>query len=201
MRVFTHLCNAGFTFAKSGGVGNPSAWSQLGKVKAMASRHGKRNGRSKRGRVTRRGAAGLSASAGAFLAFGMGPLANAPAAHADDFGVLDAIVNSLSAADPGLHAGLDGWLTGLEASLGAASSLDPSSGLDAAVGGASASATEPFAAFWQGLEQDWITSSYGTHVDTALNGWADHALPALASNPDACGLICNGADGTALEPN
>src|SRR6201996_9808276 len=137
MRVFTHLCNAGFTFAKSGGVGNPSAWSQLGKVKAMASRHGKRNGRSKRGRVTRRGAAGLSASAGAFLAFGMGPLANAPTAHADDFGILDPIIGSLSSAAPALGSGLDGWLASLDASLGAASAVDPTSGVDAALSAAS----------------------------------------------------------------
>src|ERR1700761_5003091 len=160
MRVFTHLCNAGFTFAKSGGVGNPSAWSQLGKVKAMASRHGKRNGRSKRGRVTRRGAAGLSASAGAFLAFGMGPLANAPTAHADDFGILDTIIGSLSSATPALGSGLEGWLAGLEASLSAASAADPTAGLDGAL--SAASTADPTA----GLES---ALSAGSAFDTATS--------------------------------
>ena len=49
-------------------------------------------------------AIGLGGSAGAFLALGLGPLANAPTAHADDFGILDSILDpivaSLTAADP-----------------------------------------------------------------------------------------------------
>ena len=151
---------------------------------------------------------------------GLGPLANPPAAHADDFGILDTIIGSLSSADPALGSGLDGWLASLDSALGAASTVDPTSGLDtalsaastldptsgvdAALTGASAldttSATTPFAEFMQSLEQDWINSSFGTHVDTVLNTWAEHANHALAAS-NSCGVICNGADGTALDPN
>ena len=95
-------------------------------------------------------AIGLGGSAGAFLALGLGPLANAPAAHADDFGILDTIIGSLSSADPALGSGLDGWLASLDSALGAASAVDPTSGVDAAVCWGvcrldTTSATTPFA--------------------------------------------------------
>jgi len=96
---------------------------------------------------------------------------------------------------------LDGWLASLDAALGAASSVDPFSGLDTALGAAStvdpsssldtalsgasivdpASATDPFTAFWQGLEQDWISSPFGSQVDGSLNAWAAQADPAAFS--------------------
>jgi hypothetical protein len=43
------------------------------------------------------------------------------------------------------------------------------------------------------LEQDWITSSLGSQIDSALNGWFAQADPAALG--DSCGLICNGTDG------
>src|SRR3984957_18109427 len=55
----------------------------------------------------------MGGSAGAFLALGLGPLATAPAAHADPFDViLDPIINSITSALP--------------------SALDPLAGLDLA---------------------------------------------------------------------
>ena len=105
----------------------------------MAGKHnakGNRQSRKAKGRRRSR-AIGLGGSAGAFLALGLGPLANAPAAHADDFGIIDTIIGSLSSADPALGSGLDGWLASLDSALGAASTVDPTSGLDAALGAAS----------------------------------------------------------------
>ncbi len=49
------------------------------------------------------------------------------------------------------------------------------------------------------LEQGWINSNFGGHVDTVLNNWAEHANPALADS-DSCGVICNGTDGNARTP-
>jgi len=49
----------------------------------------------------------------------------------------------------------------------------------------------------QGLEQDWITSQFGTQVDTSINTWADKVDPSLVG--DSCGLICNGADGLGFD--
>ena len=81
----------------------------------MASRNSsKRNQRSSKAKARRRRrAVGLGGSAGAFLALGLGPLATAPAAHADPFDViLDPIINSITSALP--------------------SALDPLAGLDLA---------------------------------------------------------------------
>jgi hypothetical protein len=79
----------------------------------MAGQHSKRNRRSRNAKARSRNAIGLGAGAGAFLALGLAPLANAPTAKADDFGILDSnldpIVASLSSADPALGAGLDGY--------------------------------------------------------------------------------------------
>ena len=58
----------------------------------------KRNQRSRSAKASRRRALGAGTTAGAFLAFGMAPLATAPAAHADVFDVIiDPIVNSILA--------------------------------------------------------------------------------------------------------
>ncbi|MGC1739175.1 PGRS repeat-containing protein, partial [Mycobacterium sp.] len=81
----------------------------------MASRNSsKRNQRSSKAKARRRRrAVGMGGSAGAFLALGLGPLATAPAAHADPFDViLDPIINSITSALP--------------------SALDPLAGLDLA---------------------------------------------------------------------
>src|SRR3984957_3655880 len=69
-----------------------------------------RHTRSKRNRQSRsaqgrRRVVGWGTSAGAVLAFGLGPWGVAPAAHADEFEViLEPIVNALSGVDPLLGA-------------------------------------------------------------------------------------------------
>src|SRR5258707_14352524 len=45
---------------------------------------------------------GAGTAAGAFLAFGMTPLATAPSAHADDFGLGDLIANLVTGGTAGL---------------------------------------------------------------------------------------------------
>src|ERR1700735_3767699 len=86
----------------------------------MASQHNtnnnKRNQRSRNAKASRRRVLGAATTAGAFLAFGMYPLASAPAAHADVFDVIiDPIVNSILSS-----------ITSLDALAG----IDPSSALD-----------------------------------------------------------------------
>src|SRR6202012_5193559 len=90
----------------------------------------KRNRRSRNAKVFRRAVVGLIASAGAFLAFGMTPLAMTmtPSAHADEFDVIiDPIINSISSIDPTLAVDMTGWLASLDSALAAASTFDPSS--------------------------------------------------------------------------
>src|ERR1700744_3751546 len=85
----------------------------------MAGQHSsRRNRRERTAKAGRRRAVGLGTSAGAFLTFGMGPLATAPAANADEFDLItDPIINSLS----GSLAGAVDSFAGL---------ADPSAGLD-----------------------------------------------------------------------
>ena len=176
----------------------------------MAGKHsskGSRQAKKAKGRRRTR-AIGLGAGAGAFLTLGLGPLANAPAAHADDFGldsIIDPIIASITSADPALGASMDGWMASLDAAFSTTSAVDPASALEGALGAAStvgsSAAADPFAAFWQGLEQDWITSPFGSQVDTVLNTWAEQANPAAVEAAASCGLICNGADGTAISPD
>src|SRR5271155_2918724 len=88
----------------------------------------KRNRRSRNAKALRRAVVGLIASAGAFLAFGMTPLAMTPSAHADEFDVIiDPIINSLSSVDPTLAVDMTGWLANLDSALAGASSVDASS--------------------------------------------------------------------------
>ena len=82
----------------------------------MAGQHNnKRNQRSRNAKARRRRVLGAGTTAGAFLAFGMTPLATAPAAHADVFDVIiDPVINSIL-----------GSITSLDALAG----IDPSSAL------------------------------------------------------------------------
>ena len=75
----------------------------------MAGRHSsKRNRQSRRAEARhRRRVVGLGWGAPALLAFGLGPLGVAPAAHADEFDVIfDPIINAVSSVDPTLGADL-----------------------------------------------------------------------------------------------
>ena len=69
----------------------------------------KQNRQSRNAKARRRRVVGLGMSAGAFLAFGLIPLATAPAAHADEFElIIDPIINSLARVDllPPLSSGV-----------------------------------------------------------------------------------------------
>src|SRR5581483_6993525 len=77
----------------------------------------------------------------------------------------------------------------------AVNAADPTAGLD--IGALSdAGGASPFDAWMHGLEQTWITSPLGQQVDTLLNDWFNQADPAADTTGGACGLVCNGADGT-----
>src|SRR5271155_1420857 len=93
----------------------------------MAGRHSaKKNHRSRSAKARRRRAVGLGTGAGAVLAFGLSPLASAPAAHADELDViLDPIINSLASIDPTLAADATSLLSTLDTALSGASSADP----------------------------------------------------------------------------
>ena len=79
-------------------------------------KNNKRNHRSRNAKARRRQVLGAGTTAGAFLAFGMTPLATAPAAHADVFDVIiDPIINSMLSS-----------ITSLDALVG----IDPSSAFD-----------------------------------------------------------------------
>src|ERR1700722_2225064 len=175
---------------------------------AMAGQHSKKN-RAAKGKGRGR-ALGLGGSAGAFLAFGLSPLAGlaaAPAAHADGLdAIIDPILNSILSSVTSFDAllGVDPSSLGDLALPTADVAAVAPSGWEALFGdftnpvsdvGTAASATDSTSAFWQGLEQDWIGSSFGQQIDTSLNSYYDQVDPAASSASGACGFICNGANG------
>ena len=180
-------------------------------------KHSKRNRKAEKGKARRRASVlGLGAGASAFLALGLGPLASVPTAKADILTdwvdlIIDPAANSLAGAvnpaeffDPSVFSGALTDLfspNGLESLFGDLSSVSSAVALPESAAattdlGSAASTADSFSSFWQGLEQEWINSSFGTQVDSSLNAWAAQADPALSTS-DACGLICNGADGSA----
>src|ERR1700755_3265837 len=107
----------------------------------MAGKHsGKKNRRSGKGKARRR-ALGLGGSAGAFLAFGLSPLAglaSAPQAHADGLdAIVDPIINSILSS-----------VTSFDALLG----IDPSALGDLALPATDVAATAPSG--WEALFGD-----------------------------------------------
>src|SRR3984885_6996484 len=175
----------------------------------MTGRHSKKNRQSGK-RKARRRALGLGGSAGAFLAFGLTPLAGlaaAPQAHADGLdAILDPILNSILSSVTSFDAllGIDPSSLGDLALPATDVAAVAPSGWEALFGdftnpvsdvGTAASATDSSSAFWQGLEQDWINSSFGQQIDSGLNSWYDHVGPAAPSAWGPCGFICNGAEG------
>src|SRR6201987_440035 len=185
----------------------------------MSGKHEKKSRSAKAKAKARRRAIGLGSGAGAFLALGLGPLAGAPTAKADIFDdILDLAVGAAATSaitavnptdffDPSVFAGLltdlsspAGWET-LLGDLGGVSStaltVPTDTGAAAGDAGSAAAAVDPSTAFWQGLEQDWINSSFGQQVDSALNTWGAQVAPAATTTAGDCGLICNGVDGTS----
>ena len=175
----------------------------------MGGKHSKGNRQAAKAKARRR-ALGLGGSAGAFLAFGLTPLAglvSAPPAHADGLdAIIDPILNSILSSVTSFDAllGIDPSSLGDLALPATDAAAVAPSGWEALFGdltnpvgdvGTAASVTDSTSAFWQGLEQDWINSDFGQQVDTGLNSWFEQADPAASAVGGACGLICNGADG------
>ena len=139
----------------------------------MAGKHsGKKNRQSGKGKARRR-ALGLGGSAGAFLAFGLTPLAglaSAPPAHADG---LDAII------DPILNSILSS-VTSFDALLG----IDPSALGDLALPATDAAAVAPSG--WEALFGDFTNpvSDASTVAGTAASVSRFHVLD-VAAGPGA----------------
>src|SRR6202042_3969414 len=135
----------------------------------MAGKHSKKDRRA--GKAKARGRAlGLGGSAGAFLAFGLSPLAglaSAPPAHADGLDVIvDPIINSILSSVTSFDAllGIDPSSLGDLALPATDAAATAPSGWEALFGdftnpvsdgGSAASAADSTSGFWQGLEQDW----------------------------------------------
>src|ERR1700727_3235736 len=176
----------------------------------MAGKHSGKKNRAARAKARGR-ALGLGGSAGAFLAFGLSPVAgcaSAPPAHADGLDVIvDPIINSILSSVTSFDAllGIDPSSLGDLALPATDAAATAPSGWEALFGdftspvsdaGTAASLTDSTSSTWlQGLEQAWINSDFGQQVDTGLSSWFEQADPAASAVGGACGLICNGADG------
>src|SRR6202000_1270977 len=150
----------------------------------MAGRHSKKNRRAARDKArARRAALGLGSSAGAFLAFGLTPLASVPPAHADGLDVIiDPIINSILSSVTSFDAllGIDPSSLG-DLALPAPDAATATSGWETLFGdltnpvsdaGTAASVGDSTSStFLQSLEQDWINSSFGQQIDTMLNSY------------------------------
>jgi hypothetical protein len=128
---------------------------------------------------------GLGASVAAFLAFGLTPLASAPAAHADiDF--LGDIIDPLFGIDP---------TAGADSSVGWDSFWGDLGLGDTTAGAAGSAAADPLEGFYtsiHGFVEDYMQSPAGETIDGFINTFYAG---------DACGFICNGVDGTAADPD
>jgi hypothetical protein len=158
----------------------------------MADRRGTKHNPHSRTAMThrRQHAVGLTGAISMFLTLGLGPLANAPKATADEFDVvIDQVLNAITASLGDLAAGSAAVPELGSLSLGA---TEPAAGvgLGSLPDVGSAAAASPADAL-QGLEQDWINSSFGQQFDTLINSWFNLVDPSSS----ACGLICDGVDG------
>src|ERR1700724_2790531 len=122
----------------------------------MADRRGtKQNPHSRKAMIHRRQrAVGLTGAISMFLTLGLGPLGNAPKATADEFDVvIDQVLNAIPASLGDAAAGSAAVPELGSLSLGATEST-----------AAAASSADAL----QGLEQDWINSSFGQQFDTLI---------------------------------
>ncbi|HEY4794087.1 MAG TPA: alkaline phosphatase family protein [Mycobacterium sp.] len=158
----------------------------------MADRSGsKHHPHSRKAMIHRRQrAVGLTGAISTFLTLGLGQLANAPQAKADGFDVvIDQVVNAITNSLGDVAAGSAAVSELGSLGLGATEST-AGVGLGSLPDVGSVAAASPADAL-QGLEQDWINSSFGQQFDTLINSWFNLADPTSS----ACGLICDGADG------
>ncbi len=159
----------------------------------------KRNRRSRSAKARRR-IVGLSSGVGAFLALGMTQLATAPTVKADGFdAILEPIINSITSSLGDVAAGSAAVPELASLGLGATEST-AGVGLGSLSDVGSVAAPSPVDAWLQGLEQAWINSSFGQHVDTAINDLFNHVDPNADPTAGACGLVCNGADAQGAQP-
>jgi endoglycosylceramidase len=129
---------------------------------------------------------GAGTAAGAFLAFGMAPVAPAPSANADGLdAILDPILDSLSSLAPALTTDLTSMVA----------SVDPSFAAEGAASAALPAAEDSATLFQQYVytpletaAQAWIASPTGEQVDGFLNSTFGEFL------------IGNGAAGTETDP-
>jgi Phosphoesterase family len=159
----------------------------------MADRRGSKHNPHSRKAMThrRQRAVGLTGAISMFLTLGLGPLANAPKATADEFDVvIDQVLNAITASLGDVAAGSAAVPELGSLSLGATEST-AGVGLGSLSDVGSVAAASPGDAWLQGLEQDWIDSGVGQQVDTLINSWFNLVDPTNG----ACGLICDGADG------
>src|SRR6201996_2145904 len=125
----------------------------------------------------RQRAISLTGAISAFLMLGLGQLANAPKAKADEFdAILDPIINAITGSLGDVAAGAAAVPELGSLGLGATESV---------------AAARPGDTWLSGVEQDWINSGFGQQFDTLINSWFNLADPTNG----ACGLICDGADG------
>jgi endoglycosylceramidase len=140
--------------------------------------------------MTRRRVLGVGLSAGAFLAFGLAPLATAPAANADEFdAILDPVLSSLSSVDPGLVAEVSSVVT----------SFDPTFAADsgAAVAAASAAGPPDFAE----LFNQFVYAPTHTAVESWINSDVGQQVDGFINSVTGSYVIGNGAPGTEADPN
>jgi Phosphoesterase family len=159
----------------------------------MADRRGTKHSPHSRKAMThrRQRAVGLTGAISMFLTLGLGPLANAPKATADEFDVvIDQVLNAITASLGDVAAGSAAVPELGSLSLGATEST-AGVGLGSLSDVGSVAAASPVDAWLQGLEQDWISSGFGQQFDTLINSWFNLVDPTSS----ACGLICDGADG------
>ncbi len=169
----------------------------------MADRRGtKHNPHSRKARIHRRQrAVGLTSAISAFLTLGLGSLANPPKATADGFdAVIDQVVNAITGSLGDVAAGSAAVSELGSLGLGATEST-AGVGLGSLPDVGSVAAAAPADTWLQGLEQAWINSPFGQHVDTALNDWFNHVDPGADPTAGASGLVSNGADAQPMSEN
>lgn len=141
--------------------------------------------------------AGAGSAVGAFLAFGMSPLAAAPPAHADELDwVSDLLGQNLTDAFTTL-GDTASWQTIFDADSWSPLFAQLDSGWDAALVPMSAAASDPFSdlfntLFYEPMHtsiENWINSPLGLQVNGAINSMF------------GVYLIGDGADGTPDNPN
>src|SRR6202035_5385465 len=162
----------------------------------MADRSGsKHHPHSRKAMIHRRQrAVGLTGAISTVLTLGLGQLANAPQAKADGFDVvIDQVVNAITNSLGDVAAGSAAVSELGSLGLGATEST-AGVGLGSLPDVGSVAAASPADAL-QGLEQDWINSSFGQQFDTLINSWFNLVDPTNG----ACGLICDDA-GNAAQP-